>query len=93
MLNYVSIAFWKVLDLRKKIIFWKLGIFYAYVSLSILSKSQQKQNKPKTIFFFKAAIAAPIGHERGCLVICRFWLAFLFLSLFENDYTMVLFLS
>ena len=92
MLNYLSIAFWKVLDLRKKTIFWKLGIFYAYVSLSILSKSQQKQNKPKTIFF-KAAIAAPIGHERGCLAICRFWLAFLFLSLFKNDYSMVLFLS
>ena len=68
MLNYLSIAFWKVLDLRKKIIFWKLGIFYAYVSLSILSKNQQNKTNLK-LFFFKAAIAAPIGHERGCLVI------------------------
>ena len=90
-LKYLCTAFWKVLDLRKKIIFWKLGIFYAYVSLSILSKCQQKQNKTKTFFFFKAAIAAPIGHKRGCLVICRFWLAFLLLSLLENDYSMILF--
>ena len=61
-----------------------------YLYQSYLNVSRNK-TKLKLFFFFKAAIAAPIGHKRGCLVICRFWLAFLLLSLLENDYSMILF--